>query len=793
LVTLDFVAEIEASTYTNLRDLAASTVLDLPGGITATLLTPPNDYLAFGPSDPILNVTTNNVVLAVGYDSIGNVFVAKDKSLTITPPIDTAGEITVHGTFEAAASTFRFGLDKLTIGAAPAGTDPAVEADVQLPGATFAAASPEIVVNQGSTLSLGSLAYNVNPAGSITLGANARLTIAASGSTLARLKTLSIADGAIFNSTASIGTSFEQLEFLTVHGELNANVTGVGTPANIFRYLQEHVVDGRTGDVIGTGKAVFTGWAVRAADAHAFDQLLGIKDLTVASVTGIPKTSGNETGWTADANKPPAGTEGIILRATTVNVPAGGFTVDRDLNLINTLTFDGAVTINQGAKIVTGPLAGPGLSSGSTSAPVVLVPGGGTTLTAATGTLTVGVSTLAVQLGTTLKVDGTLIAGGIAATDDILAGMGTGEIALTGGTSLNDGLIASKGAIGDTNAAAAITVNGTGTLTIDDDSTVGLDSSVVIIPGGKLVANAGDTLTFGGATSLVIDDGSLTSSTSDTTILTTAAGATISGGKLIITDGNDVLSIGTDELTISSSVIIRGSGTSYDSLEIGGVKLTEAVFDGTVGFPVLTLTGDLIGSTSGSITTKNAGILNIGAIATLTATNGQPLANNVVLNGTAGLTAGTLSLANYAVLTIGGTFTVGDAGAGTAGVTTLDVSTAGSKIAFGGAYNIVLGNVDGTQVSGALKISSGLTLAGLATGITTATGWGATDVGLAGATITAVAMGVNDIYAVTGRPAHGATNSGGSVAVVANGIVTISGSGSSNTITTTTRLGLDES
>jgi hypothetical protein len=282
---------------------------------------------------------------------------------------------------------------------------------------------------------------------------------------------------------------------------------------------------------------------------------------------------------------------------------------------------------------------------------------------------------------------------------------------------------------------------------------------------------------------------------------TDAGKVTISGGEVFLTDdsagtaGTSGLIVGAGPLVIdpNAAVIVRRSTTSYESVALGGVTLTNATFDvmnGAADSPTITLTtstGTLAGN-GGKLITRNTGALAIGNIATLKSTKAsQDLLAGLELN-TTGITAGTLSLASSAVLTINAAFSVGLATTGTGASVRLDVNT--GEIAFSGAFNLVLVPKNGTDNNyGELKIGT-VILGGLESAENYNSSGGKT---LTGAVTTAndPVLGANDIlfngtgYTAVESPANAAMDG-----TIGSGQITISNTTTSKKITGSSKVGL---
>jgi hypothetical protein len=791
------VGEIRATSYANLVLLAAHPSLSLRAspfavaqGVVATHGMGPGEFI-IGPADVPLVVSSNDVTLT-NYPLVTDLTVGEGRTLTLSgTALASAGEITVLGTFNAGSASFATRLDKLTVG-----SDTVKAPELTLGSAIFNADPTEIIVNSGSELILGGGSVAVNPAGTIFLDDNASLSVASTtGATLARLQKLTIDPGASFTSV-STDVTFAGLEELTVDGTLTALLHSTDPK---FTYLETNSNDeGGKGEVGGGGAAVFGDWAVDGDDnKHAFDQLLAIRDLTVLSIENVSNTSGGGSLQTPDAGSPTG--SNIILRVTDITAPAGGLTIDRDLNVGTDGTIDfgvaeNTVTINAGSRILVGdavaaaPLGNPGLSA---TAPAVLVAGSGsaTVLTETSGALVVSADTVTVQAGSTLNVDGTFTAGSAGA--EIIAGLGDNEITLVNGSSLTKGIIKSNAASAG-NATAEITVNPTGVLAIADDSTVEKGSSVKILAAGSITTATNTALTFG--TSGVSIGEAATSTAGELSAIsesTITADGTDDGniaitGALRASKGSSILTgAAGKEITLTGSVTLRNAGTAYDSLTLTGARLADVVVFNADN-AVIDLTGTLTGQSNGSISTKGItagkGALNIGAVAVLTATgtSAQSL-SGVILNGTAGSLTGSLSLGTGSTLAIpnGQTLLVG----------TYSVTTTSGTISVG-TGTVTLGN------------ASKITLAQLATGVGTLSFntyslKGVASGGPAGSDTTASTVPNGSTITLTSSDIAGAFGKGGTpgtltstaaAVVTGSDAITITATSGGNTISGTSKL-----
>jgi hypothetical protein len=806
MVTLEFSGFLDISTYADLNSLAKSTQLFLPGGIRLTYASA--DSKTYFTAD--LDVKTNDVFLN-NFDEIGNVTVEAGKVLTLEGSVEKAGTIAVYGNLGLIAnnSDFSEGMDGLIIGqSADIGGDPV---EVNLPYALFGGPSSDpdkpfkITVNKGSKLTLGNgSSRTINPRGIIELEENAELTISTSNDStggagtqvLDLLEGLRIEAGAKFSFVDTYGRpTFAKLQKLTVNGILDVNASSATT----FHDLQTIEALG-TEDVQGTGTAIFAGLPVNGGSLNrAFEQLLAIRHLTIGALTNasvIQKTDTPDAGlppsFETDRDRPTLTVASITASTTS------GLVIGRDLIVTGNISFgaaDNTITINPGyrvkiADIIRSPrtakevlnAAGTGaVLSSSSSAATTLAPD------YTTATFTLGVDDLLVLADSVLNVTGKI------ATDDggnydIIAGEGTGEIVLaapSGRASYLERGSITTGALDTTNASAEIAVSGTGTLAVNEDSTVGDGSSLAVSKGGTISVYTSESIVFG-TLGLTIGAGALTGGDAQAVIaaaVTANTGDVTISGELIATEGSAILTgAAGKKITIASggSISARNAGNAYEYIKLAGNALIDGVvvFDATDGAPVITLTGKLTG---GTLTTKESGKLVIGTVITLQG-NAQDL-SGVTLDGTALSVTGTtaLTLAENTTLAIG-------AAALKIGAATLPgtLTVNGGKITLAAATSsIVLLKEDAGQIGNFVLGSGGAgnTLKGLTTAsgpaalatygtLSSATGvYGTGNITIAG-------TGAGNGYATLGATATVTVDTSASA-----GQVTITGGASGNTIT----------
>jgi hypothetical protein len=629
----------------------------------------------------------------VTVDAIGNVTVQDGGTLILSDAVDTAGNIIVVGELEAATATFGTALTKLTIG------DGVTKTDVDLPAATFAAYSPPAVIElkDGASLEVGGTGTgDITFAGEIILGENSKFITATTntGTNFANLTKLTIEEGALFDASSLTNyVVFTQLTQLKVHGTIY-----VPSNAIAFTNLNADVgtMSGNTYDVYGDGRAIFPGFNITSAVDHAFDQLLGIQDLTVGTLDAtVPAATGFNA--TIDAKASPSG---AVLRTSGITVPAqGSFLVDRNLDLLNTgaivltngtlgssITIDAGITVYSGGKVdpvsfedilSPGKPALGGSDTEQTASATISGPNGGASTNAlltatdgVPGNLKLTVRNLTLKAGDTLQVPGTL-------SSDSSITIGAGAISLIEAS-------LTKGSLADTAGAGTVTVFDGGTLSSTGLSLVPSGSDIVVKEGGKITGIGSGRITFA-TTGPYIGEGILTALEDGAIEATSANEADLSGSfngtgatVLNVTGGN------TKKLNLTGTVIL-GSLTGYNGAKIGGGTVISSgasnttVLNGATGTVILGAGHEI---KDGSLTTRGTGGLVLAAGTTLTAAVND-LINSTSSQSLEGVTftpggfTGDLTLASNAVLTIGTAFSVNPQ---TAATSTLDVSSGAIKL-----------------------------------------------------------------------------------------------------------------
>jgi hypothetical protein len=803
-------------------------------------------------------ITTDDLVIVAGNNvrldavSVGDIIVKRYGSLDLNVAVTTASDITIEGDLTANAATFDTALKSLTIG-----DTTGIKTSVSLPAATLASvdyADTEITVNKNASLYL-DVNEAVDPPGTITLEAgDANLpggylgfdtAISLAAASFDRLKNLYIKSGAVFSGWDNAGTpasiddiTFAALQKLTVDGRLDVPSTGL-----TFARLQS--IEDSDGDVSGNGVADLRGWDVvgnsgTPADInnHAFDQLLAIKDLTVASLTNVPSSAGyDKTTVTPDkATTPPSGAilrvlGDIVLTNGTPLYDVASFTVERDLDLnvdgVSNITLAAGkdliikanATIYSQKKaalkadaqdiVLTSAIA-PVLTS-TAEGEITLSGSAGTSLTLIPGT---SESTAVIKK---LLVPGKLI---LEANSDFYAGTTnvgiklTGVAAATGETSLAKGSIETTSLVKtgtETQSVAIIKLDADGTLSNGAASTFGvrtsgtpgpsdypfvrIGSSIALVARAKIAGTAG-TITFGAAPAVSIGVGTFTAvgaasigvtnsdqssaANDDTTITTIAGDFNVTGATPLALANGTGTTFG--RLVISDTLSLLATGSQYDKVEIDNVTIDTitgggAIFTGGVS-PVIALNSK--STSSGTVVTKGSGSLSFGANASLKTGGDSITLPAYDATATTGGLTGSLALGSHSELTViaGGNLLIGT------GTTSGELDATSGNVKLVQGTSLIKLALDTGSVKGTLKVGTSTVIEGQAVSVTQASGnnqapinaWGS--LAAAGVTYTQ-----NDIAIKGTFTNDGDITACSLLSVPANGVIQIAGIGSGTTPT----------
>ncbi len=578
----------------------------------------------------------------------------------------------------------------------------------------------------GTTVTSGALTIGNATQGSIasdvTVGAGGTLTVAAGGTVFGNVAT--------GGSGSNAGTIGGNLDVTGGTFTLTGSVTGDATVTGGTLQLDGGDVDGTLGvsngaTVLAIGDTTLTGLiaGVGSGSTGTFAAAAG-QTLTLgtgilsylggsttiygsASATGtVVLAPGSVTdggglpiaiqiaGGTLQIGNAAAGTGALAgSDSKTVGIASGArLDVNGFATTVNNLGGGGTIINNGGAGTLVTAFVGSGSSTFSGS-----IQNGTSTL----GLVKTGAGTLTLTGSSGYTADTTVSAGTLVVTGSI------GSLGIT----VADGAVLSVdgAALSD---SAAVTLNGTGNLTLTGSETIGPLNSGSATSTVTLGAN---TLTVsGGSFAGVIDGtGGLTKTGAATLFLSadhTYTGATsVLGGGLVLVPGASLVS----EVAVASGALFAvGAGSSAGAVTTAG-QTTNA---GTIA--ALTVTGgttDNAGTVSGA-TTVTGGTLNLNAgsdlsDADLLTVNGGTVNVNVdeVVAALAG-TGGTVNLA--AGLTIGGGDASSTYGGALTGAGTLTKEGTGTQILGGNSTHTGALAID----EGTLRITGSTDSATIATG-----------------------------------------------------------------------------
>ena len=779
------------------------------------------------------NVTLSNIgfmTIDAGASVVGAVVVGSSGTLTnngtITGTLGITGGLTDNAGIVTGATTISGGTLNLA-----AGSDLANAAALTVSGGTVNVNANDTVggvslqggaingaavltsasafdVQSGSAAAIldGSVGLNKTTAGTVTLsGANTY-----TGATAITAGTLSISDGAALGTTAgattvSSGATLALSGGITTGEAITLNGTGVASGGALRNLSGTNDVTGVI--TLGSNASIM----VDAGQLNVGDVTGSNVTLTVGGAAGDIHLTGPITTGTGGLIKEGASTvwvEGINTFSGTTTINGGNLDVQNGSALSDT----GLVQVNAGSLLVR------------TNETVGNIAGAGNILIGTGATLTTG------------DTSSTTFSGQISNAGALTkAGSGTltlsGSNAYAGATTVNDGVLEVTGSIGslvvDVNAGgslqadgsaladlAAVTLNGTGNLTLTGAEVIGSlasgsGTSTVTLNGNTLTTGGNDTsTTFAG----VIDSaGGLTKTGTGTMTLTganTFTGATaVNGGALAVTGSGALASIAvqvsagtltTDSDALASGAVVTVSGTgtfnSSDDDSYAGITQTGGTIGGS---GVQTLSGAFTqsgGTTAGTVhinaaTFTQSGGATVAAGTTVTSTGVQGLQGGSVagaLDGagtitvSTGTTTVTGAISNAASLIVSsGTLALSSAG-------TVDTSTNSILVNGGTLTNDGNGIADSEAVtvsSGTMTTSGADTIGSLIQSGGTVGGAGV----LTAATYTQ--SGGSDltgsVSTTTSATLNGGTISGtlsGAVATVQTGTTTVTGTISGNVI-----------
>jgi hypothetical protein len=593
---------------------------------------------------------------------------------------------------------------------------------VAMPGPT--PASADNTLNQIIAAKPGSALVNVNNTiigGNATIGkGDGALTLVnQAGGTIEAtsvIPAMPSSDGVIVFNTGNTITGIINAGLMeaTVGGTLDVkdgeiNNSGTGNLGIAIDGTSKLLVDVGSLKLDGTGQVALSGGTISGQvgtnELENFDNTIvgtgTISNLDLDNdAAGIINATGGmlilQTGTTIDnAGLMEATTGGTLhveddITNNGVVTALGGGTVE----LVNNTVTGGQMTVQSGGEIVILPSATldgvtvTDSSTGISGSGGIEVSGGKLTLNGGTDIVGSGTGTLAIDAGSQVAVTtGGAIFDGLLVDDDTTSGspgidVSGGVLTLKDGTQIQGGSTgASAGTLTIESAAGSQLLVSTGGAGLDGMSVTDANTSKGIdISGGVLTLSDGTVISGGTMTvestassALVITAGSgadaATASgatltgvavTDSSTGISGSGGIEVSGGKLTLNGGTDIVGSGTGTLVIDSGsqLLINGAATLDglivdDDTTASGTSVGIGVTSGS------TLTLDdatqIWGGGSGTLTIESGGVLSIATASGATLDGLSVTDNNTTANGIDVLSL--LTLTDGTVIS-GGTMTI---------------------------------------------------------------------------------------------------------------------------------------
>jgi fibronectin-binding autotransporter adhesin len=604
------------------------------GGSTSTLTINGSATTAFaGVIGTTSNVTgsNNNIALVLASGNTG--LLTLSGANTFTGGTTVNGGSLVAGVSNVATTSGAFGPSTVavTLGAGSGSANASL-----LTGGAFTVSNPITVAagSSGNTLSIGG---NVDSSsafsGPITMNNNLTVTqVTTTGN-----HTLSITGGITSGNASSNSLTFN-----------NAGAVSVGTTG---------ISDGGGGTLSVTQSGAGN-TTLSAADGYSGGTTVNAGDLSIGAVTALPTTGAVLVSNGGDLTLNTAGTFGGTSQSLTLNPNQ---TSSPALNILSgaTAVWQGTVALNANSLIQTSGVAGSLTLSSNISGPGTLIKSGaGNLILSGTGNSATGGTQI--NNGTVTVSSGSLL--------------GTGSVMLSQTSTNNTALTFNNAAqtIGNLSSAFAATT-GTQTQTVTLNGTA-LD---IIQSGNTTFGNNGAvstlTSTIGGTGSVTVDQNS-TGALTLSGVNTYSGPTTINGGTLLL-----ATSATTNNIAKSTAINV-GSGATLDVTGVtatGGFALASG--------QTLAGTGTVNGALTLAAGTKNgsAGVLADGAIlapGANAATTGTLSTGSQTWNGQANLVAKVASVSGAGGTPVAGTDNDQVAMNGTLTLASTVTSTAGFNV-----------------------------------------------------------------------------------------------------------------
>ncbi|SOD29663.1 outer membrane autotransporter barrel domain-containing protein [Variovorax sp. YR752] len=467
-------------------------------------------------------------------------------------------------------------------------------------------------LGDGSTLNLTGAAFTINGNGTLNIG-----NATANGTTAGTVTGLV---GSITNAgTINFNQSDATYTFATAiagTGAVVQNASGITflTGANTYSgatIVNAGLINFSNGGNLGTGRITLNGGGLQWAAANTTDISGRLNALGASG--GTFDTNGNDVTLASGIS----GIGGLTKTGASI------------LTLTNANSYTGETTISNG----TLKLAGAGTLAGATG---VSLTGGSAVFDLSTGSSQsvahlsgVAGSLVALGANTLTLTDNTsqTFSGSLTGTGGGLVKQGTGTLTLSGASTYTGGTALRQGRLNLGNNLAL----GTGTLSMDDDTTLGFSAD------GLTIANA---IQLTGNNDPVIDTGAFNA------ILSGA----ISGGGFITKEGTGTLTLSgannyTGATNVAQGTLKAGAANTFSAASAhsvaSGATLDLAGFNQSVASLANSGTVSLVGATAGTtLTVTGAYVGNNGVLRLGTALNGTGPSDRLVLNGATAVASG---------------------------------------------------------------------------------------------------------------------------------------------------------
>ncbi|MET3380113.1 MULTISPECIES: autotransporter outer membrane beta-barrel domain-containing protein [Variovorax] len=467
-------------------------------------------------------------------------------------------------------------------------------------------------LGDGSTLNLTGAAFTINGNGTFNIG-NATANGTTAGTVTGLVGSITNAGTINFNqsdATYAFATAIAGTGAVVQNGSGITFLTGANTYSGAT-IVNAGLINFSNGGNLGTGRITLNGGGLQWAAANTTDISGRLNALGASG--GTFDTNGNDVTLASGIS----GTGGLTKTGAGI------------LTLTNANSYTGETTISNG----TLKLAGAGTLAGATG---VSLTGGSAVFDLSTGSsqsvahlsgvagslVALGANTLTLTDNTSQTFSGSLIG-----TGGGLVKQGTGTLTLSGASTYTGGTALRQGRLNLGNNLAL----GTGTLSMDDDTTLGFSAD------GLTIANA---IQLTGNNDPVIDSGAFNA---------TLSGA-ISGGGFITKEGTGTLTLSgannyTGATNVAQGTLKAGAANTFSAASVhsvaSGATLDLAGFNQTVASLANSGTVSLVGATAGTtLTVTGAYVGNNGVLRLGTALNGTGPSDRLVLNGATAVASG---------------------------------------------------------------------------------------------------------------------------------------------------------